>query len=90
MSLEELQAECTKLGLTTAGEQAELVERLQTKSIEKMKKAALEAECRNRGLATDGGVKPLRKRLLEALAAARQATGTNEQPLPAEDDQADG
>ncbi len=48
MSIEELQAECQKLELETEGEQAQLVERLQTKVVEKMKKAALEAECTKR------------------------------------------
>jgi len=74
MTSEELQAECQKLKLETEGEQAQLVERLQTKVVEKMKKPALEAECTKRNLGTDGGVKALRKRLLDALASARQAT----------------
>jgi len=42
-----------------------------------MKKPALEAECTKRNLATDSAVKALRKRLLDALAATRQASGTD-------------
>jgi len=88
MSIEELQAECRKLELKTDGEHAQLVERLQTKVVEKMKKAALEAECTKRNLDTGGDVKALRKRLLGALATARQATGTD-QPATGDDAQTD-
>jgi CRISPR-associated protein Csb1 len=78
MSIEELQAECRKHELETEGESAALVERIQNKIVEKMKKPALEAECTKRNLTTSGNLKELRKRLLEELAARRQAAGTPE------------
>jgi CRISPR-associated protein Csb1 len=77
MTVEELQVECQKLELDTEGEQAQLVERLQAKVVEKMKKPALEAECTKRSLPTDGAAKALRNRLLDALAAARREAGTD-------------
>jgi CRISPR-associated protein Csb1 len=77
MTIEELQAECQKRRLDTEGEQAQLVERLQTMVAQNMKKPALVAECTKRNLATGGVETALRRRLLDALAAARQATGAD-------------
>lgn len=90
MSIEELRAECEKMGLSTEGEQAELALRRQTKSIETMKKADLEAECKSRSLDTGGNVKALRKRLIDALKAGGHGSGMNETTAATQNDQAEG
>jgi CRISPR-associated protein Csb1 len=91
MSIEQLRAECEKVGLSADGEQGELVFRLQTKSIETLKKADLEAECNSRGLDTGGNVRALRKRLTDALKAGESGTNeTTASTASTENDQAEG